>query len=355
MNRTEFLRAARDHRRLGNIAEAKALTHAILQVTPDDVEALRLCAALALYEAETELARAHLSRAYSLEPNNISILVELAEAQLASNAFLDAIANFTTAQHARPRDPAILRSLAKAYLGAGDHSTAKAAFAEVVRLVPYDTFAQHMLAALDEAQGSRRYIAELFDSYAESFDNHLTTALNYHLPSLIADAVAPYKLETMLDIGCGTGLVGAALHGQIAAMDGLDIAPQMIRKAREREIYRHLRSGDASELLTQDPSFSGPYNLVTAADVFVYIGQLETVFAAIRQVISPTGLFVFSIEHDETAPVSLRPSGRFAQSANYIYELANFFDFEIVQQRQFVVRHERDQPIPALFYLLRAK
>ncbi|MBU1306842.1 MAG: methyltransferase, partial [Alphaproteobacteria bacterium] len=181
----------------------------------------------------------------------------------------------------------------------------------------------------------------------------LTGALGYRIPQVIRAVVADHSpFPALIDIGCGTGLVGAALADRVAAMDGIDIAPRMTRKALERGIYRHLRTGDAAAILRSDPALSGPYDLAVAADVFVYLGALESIFAAVGDVLTPDGLFVFSAETAEgTAPV-LRSSGRFGHPYDYVSHLADRFGFVIAAQHSHPIRNERDNPIPGVLYLL---
>ncbi len=85
------------------------------------------------------------------------------------------------------------------------------------------------------------YVARLFDDYAWRFDKHLIKNLGYRAPALIADAlsaVAPGRgFVSALDLGCGTGLMGAPLRERIDRLAGVDLSAAMIAKARERGLY----------------------------------------------------------------------------------------------------------------------
>lgn len=267
-----------------------------------------------------------------------------------------AVAAFSAALDLRPADSAAWRGLAKAQLDLGDLVAAKASFARALAIVPYDRYAAHMLASLSgQVKPSETgYVSDLFDTYADDFDAHLTGTLNYRIPDAIGALLAEHApLGTLLDLGCGTGLVGAALSDMAAAMDGIDIAPRMTRKALERGIYRHLRTGDVQDVLANDPALGGPYDLVTAADVFVYLGPLEAIFAAVATVLAPQGLLVFSIETATGEEPVLRASGRFGHSPSYIARLARQHGFTVASAQDHPIRQERDQPIPGMLYLLR--
>ena len=95
-------------------------------------------------------------------------------------------------------------------------------------------------------------LVALYDDWAESFNGDVTgEAQNYVAPALAAQAVvqAGGNLNGIaLDVGCGTGLSGAALK-QVGAktIDGLDISPGMLKVARRTGVYRDLETADLSK------------------------------------------------------------------------------------------------------------
>ena len=342
--------------RAGRSADAAALAAVISEHEPHNAAALRLLGTLARHAGDAVAAADHFARAIAQSGPTPDGLAELGEAQLAANRNTEALGSFARALELRPRDPAALRGQAQSHLALGNHDAALTAFRHALAVLPYDKYVAHMAAAL--AQGSQTassaYVAELFDTYAGDFDAHLTGALNYRIPERIRDLLAPYAPASLLDLGCGTGLVAAALKERIAIMDGIDLAPQMIRRARERELYRHLRVGDIARVAT-DPALSGPYDLVTAADVFVYLGSLEPVFATVLDLLSPRGLFAFSVEASSDEHIALRPSGRFAHASAYIDRLVAASGFVILEALETPIRQERGQPIPGRLYLLQRR
>ena len=282
-------------------------------------------------------------------------IISRGETLLADGRLVEASEAFAEALRLRPRDSAAWRGLGKAQLDLGDQSAAKASFAQALAIVPYDRYAAHMLASLSGQtdKGATGYVADLFDTYADSFDTHLTSTLQYRIPQAIRSLLAGRApFATVLDLGCGTGLVGAALGDLVAAIDGIDIAPRMVRKAHERGIYRHLLTGDILDSLAADPALRGPYDMIAAADVFVYVGGLEPIFAAVRAILAARGLFVFSVETAPGDGVALRSNGRFAHATAYIERLAEAHGLDILARQQHPIRHERDQPIAGELFLL---
>jgi predicted TPR repeat methyltransferase len=164
------------------------------------------------------------------------------------------------------------------------------------------------------------YVARLFDDYAPRFDKHLTDNLNYRAPALIADAlgaVAPgRRFASALDLGCGTGLMGAPLRERVYRLAGVDLSAAMIAKARERGLYDRLVIDDALAMLGREPPRS--FDLIVAADALVYVGDLAPLFAAVVSALRADGLFAFSVETREGDGFRLEPTVRFAHSRSYI-------------------------------------
>ena len=103
----------------------------------------------------------------------------------------------------------------------------------------------------------------------------------------------------MLDLGCGTGLGGAAFRPYVDWLVGVDISPAMVAKARSKGLYDRLAVLDLLHFLDVDAQSQARYHLVVAADVFVYVADLKPSFAAIAGALAPNGLLAFSVEsHD---------------------------------------------------------
>ena len=142
-------------------------------------------------------------------------------------------------------------------------------------------------------------ISGLFDRYAEQFDQHLVEKLDYHVPEMIVEAVAgaerPEFLD-ILDLGCGTGLCGPLLRPMARTLVGVDASPEMTRKARARLVYDQLEIGDIVDVLKKSPI---AFDLLVAADVLVYLGDLTPFFEAAVSALRPGGMLIFSVEGDD--------------------------------------------------------
>ena len=163
------------------------------------------------------------------------------------------------------------------------------------------------------------YVARLFDDYAPRFDKHLTEALAYRGPALIAgalDAAAPgRRFAAALDLGCGTGLAGAVLRTRADRLAGVDLSPAMVAKARALQVYDDVEIG---EIVTHLQRFDAAFDLIIALDALVYFGALDEVFAAAAHALTPGGLFAFTAETFAGEGFHLDATMRFSHARAYI-------------------------------------
>lgn len=199
------------------------------------------------------------------------------------------------------------------------------------------------------------YVKELFDQYAAHFDAHLQT-LSYQVPHLLQDALQDAlqasgitRIESALDLGCGTGLCGDYLAMVAQHLTGVDLSENMLAKARARNVYQELICDDILHFLAQA---SAHYDLIVAADVLVYFGQLEELFAGVKDKLASGGHFAFSVEASATDDFHLQASQRYAHSASYIRQLAEKHKLQLRHSSQHSGRREAQQEVQSLIVVL---
>ncbi len=166
----------------------------------------------------------------------------------------------------------------------------------------------------------------------------------------------------VLDLGCGTGLVGVAIAPFARRLVGVDLSLKMLERARERKLYDRLEHRDLLSLMQLDPASS--YDIIAAADVFVYVGKLDDVVREAARLLRVGGALVFSVEAIEatseatdTAPshdYRLLASGRYAHSAEYLRKLARDNGFGKIDLSAADIRLERGAPVRGWLTLLAA-
>lgn len=242
----------------------------------------------------------------------------------------------------------------------GRHEEAARDFrAAAARGAPAELTAYYLAAVGGEAApptAPRAYVAALFDSYAADFDQHLVGTLGYQGHAVLTQPLAqwlPQPVASALDLGCGTGLCAPALRPLARHLTGVDLSAGMLARARATGLYDALHQADLVEHLRQDTT---RHDLVVAADVFIYVGALEPVFAALRPRLADGALFCFSLEEaaaDAPSPV-LQPSLRYAHSQAYVQALAAAHGLSLQDVRRAPVRQDQRHGVDGLFVYLRA-
>lgn len=232
-------------------------------------------------------------------------------------------------------------------------------FRRALKVVPSHALAQYQLSALGAApappQSPKSYVTSYFDNFSATFDEKLKE-LGYRVPVMLNDAIREYIPETsqkldVLDLGCGTGLMGSLLRDISQSLTGIDLSPGMIAKAQEKNIYDSLVIDDiviAMHRLKQG------YDLILAADVLVYIGSLNEVFSACWEKLRPGGLFAFTTEiSSEPNDYTLQTSGRYAHRYEYLRRLAEQCRLEELRAERVILRKEMHKPIHGWLMVLR--
>ncbi|WP_368345977.1 methyltransferase domain-containing protein [Pelagovum sp. HNIBRBA483] len=190
------------------------------------------------------------------------------------------------------------------------------------------------------------FVELLFDQYAPRFDKSLVEALDYRGPALLLSALQAdgfTHATQALDLGCGTGLMGEELRPFCDWLGGIDISQGMLDEAAAKGVYDELSKQDIGTLALATTT----YDLIVAADVFIYLGALERIIGWIAGALAPQGRLAFTIERG-TAPVELRESRRFAHSPTYIAEVLEAAGFHAIQLHDCVLRQDRGVDIEAL-------
>jgi predicted TPR repeat methyltransferase len=231
------------------------------------------------------------------------------------------------------------------------------ALRQAQKLLPQSRIVEYHLAALGGGESPAAcppdYLVELFDTYAERFDEHLVERLEYRGPQLLWEAVNEAGVKPpvdVIDLGCGTGLCGVLFRPVARTLVGVDLSPRMIDKSRHRGVYTELLREDLVPAVRSRPL---AFDVALAADVFIYVGDLREVFAATAAALRPGGLFAFTIETVPEGEYVLRESRRYAQSTSYIKQLAQRHSFSLVSERQVVIRSGEGPPVEGAVITLR--
>jgi len=253
---------------------------------------------------------------------------------------------------------------------AGDFAAAEAAYREVLALAPEDTGGVSIrLAAMGRAAPPSKmpdaYVATLFDQHADVFDEILVDQLGYCVPLMVRELVGQLDLgpfDRLLDLGCGTGLTGMALADCTTHRTGVDLSERIVELAFDREVYADLYVGEAVEFLQEFEEEDGSvpaWDLITATDVFPYLGDAEPLIRAAADRLSPGGCFTFSTETladpqgFSGAPFVVGAKTRYAHRLDYIEAVLRQNGFTTLSCDEIAVRLEDGVPVPGHLVLAR--
>jgi predicted TPR repeat methyltransferase len=236
---------------------------------------------------------------------------------------------------------------------AGDMEAAAEAWRMALKLDPPDRAGAALkLAVVGAAPAAdappSAFVEALFDQYAEKFDHALVEALGYRVPEFLAEAILRARLGRFglaLDLGCGTGLMGERLRPVCDRLEGFDISAEMLRRARAKGVYDRLEKADLQHF-----SYDGPKaDLVTAADVFMYVGALEDVVKTVAGLLTEDGLFAFSVEKLDAADgFALQPSRRYAHTEVYVRRALQEAGLSVVSLEEKIIRQDRNEAVNGL-------
>ncbi|OGR03143.1 MAG: hypothetical protein A2511_04645 [Deltaproteobacteria bacterium RIFOXYD12_FULL_50_9] len=259
----------------------------------------------------------------------------------------------------KPDNPAAYNNLGLVYNLLNRKEEALACYQQALALDPQNQAAGHLIAALTQKTtriAPEKYVVDLFDQYSENFEHDLVCNLEYTIPTKLKNILLTHLgssslFHNALDMGCGTGMCGEEFVAVAERLTGVDLSAKMLEKARKKMVYDRLTRADVVEFLTHTTE---TFDLFISTDVFIYIGELESVFAAVAKRAAKDGYFIFSVEScNIDQDYVLRPSGRYAQSQAYIATLAETHGFTIELCQSTGIRKEEGLWIMGHVYILK--
>ena len=346
----------------GQFEQAQYFIGEALRLDPSFLDGLRICGIALMHLKHYEGARDCFERALALQPDHIESLVNHATALLELKRFEEALARFDRVIALDPNNAVAWNNRGNVFIAMQRLEEAVASYDHALAIQPDLTSARdsRFSALLRLRKISRipgHALRAMFDEIASSFDQLMVDQLQYrghlHVRTL-AELVLPSRKDPwrILDLGCGTGLVGEAFKDMTAGgrLDGIDVAPRMIEAARRRGIYDDLILGDLEMVLAAP----GPsYDLIISADTLVYLGDLAPTFSGVAGRLEPGGFFIFACESKDGDGWEQTPAIRFRHSERYLREEAARAGLSFVRVMERTIRSENAEPVAGFTVALR--
>lgn len=346
-----YIELAKTLSRQGHHGKAIAAANKAAELAPQDMSALEVAVAVANAAGDPATALRHLQTALALKPGDIAINRALGMCLEKLHRYDEAETHFRVALAENPDDVMVLGWLALVLIGLGRKQEACAMLEHALTLSPdHPALMFHLAVARGETPLTQpmEMIQPLFDGYASRFDAHLQGQLKYRLPERVAEIIRerhPGLDVSILDLGCGTGLLGAHLGRIAGRFVGVDVSLRMLELAVKRDIYTKLRRADLLEELRQ--AVPDSFDYITANDVFIYVGDLSTIIPAAFKATHSGGALIFSCEtaDESEGHLVLRPSKRYAHSRSSVENLCREAGFSRCDIEPIDLRMDKDVPI----------
>lgn len=346
--------------RQGRLDEAFISFQTVIALNPNHPNAHNSLGFVLERQGKPDEASTSFRRAIALNPNDSGAHSNLAATLLTQGRVEDAIASCRRALAIQPENAKAHEALGFAFQHKGEPTEAASFYRRAIELGSTNPMASHLLAAVSGADAGptpREVVINLFNDYASRFDAHLVETLRYSAPRLMREVVGRLirndrRFKHALDLGCGTGLIGTHFNDVVAEIDGVDLSPKILEQARRKQVYRKLDCEEIIAWLERAAGESLSFDIVLSADVFIYIGNLEPVFKAIRRILTADGLFVFSVELMAQGTFALLPTCRYAHSTSYVRELASRHGFTVAVSEQIDLREDRKVMIDGTIFVL---
>ena len=346
----------------GQAAQAIAQLQPFAEMQPPALELHELLAKIYTEQHDQHKALKHYQACLSIQREPI-YLYNIAVIYMHQQRHKEALMYFNAILEIEPQHFETLQNVGSIYLKMRNGPAAISAYERALPLASNPDEIQHILAALKDdappAMPPESFVTNLFNSYAPRYDEHLLDFLKYKVPAAIqaileqSSVLESHNLR-VVDTGCGTGLCAKFIRPYCQSLIGIDLAADMLAIAADKKLYDRLIEGELTQALRDLPE----QDLIIAADVLTYFGELDGVFAAAAASLVAGGHFVFSVERlshttDQAPDFALQKSLRYAHHRDYISRIANVHQFVLEDLHNAIIREDHGRPIEGYIVLLK--
>lgn len=269
-----------------------------------------------------------------------------------------AVASLENAVRQDPADVEAYRALGRILRCAGRPDEAATWYRRCLEIAPTDAVATMGLAALGQGPVPERLpndvVLYVFDRNAESYEANMR-GLGYSTPEVLlgllrAEGGAEDGSRDVLDLGCGSGWCGPLFRPFARRLVGVDLSPRMLAIAAGKHVYDELIQAEILEYLARA---AGGIDVVIAANVLIYFGDLASLAEGVARVLRPGGHFLFDVEKGVGPVPGFHVGGRYTHSLAVLESalLPRGFTFRRVHET--VMRTELGAPVAGLHCAVR--
>ena len=333
----------------------EAVTHVrkAVSLAPDDPMVLQRALAVAERSDPTDEFLHWALAGQRLQPEDVRYDLFIGDHLARQKEYTRARTHFEKVLSAVPKNVTALRGALTCAMDMNDRAAARGLADRLLTLEPNDENVRYFHAIAHGETPStqpRSVVSSLFDDYASRFDMHLVRGLKYKAPertAQILNELHPDRRFNLLDLGCGTGLLGVYLGPIDGFIIGVDLSQKMIEQAARHNIYARFHNVNVLDALRETPA--DHYEVITCLDVLIYVGDLTPVIPNAYRILKSGGHFIFTCEAatEEEPDMVLRQSQRYAHKASHVERLCRDAGFDDVRIEHLpALRMENNEPLP---------
>ena len=343
-NEAAIIGLANLHVKNDKLSDAENLYKKLLDINPDNLDANINYAALMHKQKRFAEALEQYRKAVIINPNIPEISYNLALVLKDVEEYEEALGLLFNALEKNPTKMEFSATIAELIfiLYRNDSQKAIKIAQNWCKSYPNNAFANHVLSALkgEKSEVNKVYTENLFELFADNYELVMSN-LGYSVPLAMARILGNVE-ATIVDLGCGSGLVGQAIKNAKNHIIGVDISKNMLKIAETKNVYDELICADILDYL----KYPNNAEWFVAADVFNYIGNLEEILKLLKY-----KKILFSIEILKSSEeYKLSNTGRFVHNPEYVKKLLRVNGFKNIIEHNLILRHENNEPVEGILF-----
>ena len=265
-----------------------------------------------------------------------------------------AVACLENAVRQDPADIEAYRILGRILRNTGRPDEAARWYRRCLEIAPADGVATMGLASLGQGPVPERLpddvVLYVFDHNAESYETNMRS-LGYSAPESLLGLFRAEEGDDedgsleVLDLGCGSGLCGPLFRPFARRLVGVDLSPRMLALAAGKHVYDELIQAEILEYLARA---ADGIDVVVAANVLVYFGDLASLAEGVARILPSGGLFLFDVEKGKGTEPGFHVSGRYTHSLAVLESALLPRGFSLTRVEETVMRTEQGTPVTGL-------
>ena len=343
---------------------------------PKSAQAHYVLAVIAIYMREFDRAENFLRKTLALDSRHAQANFYLALLLAESGDELAAMDRLLQALSAEPTNLPALLLLGGIFMKMGDKAASEKAFSHVLALSPEHLLAwysllellhsenrgregiQRLNTAMESFSGSiplrhlrslfsgdvppcapREFIAAFYSSFVEMFEPWVVAASHVpHVETLLKELYELPQLQgkrhvSLLDLGCGAGVVGEMLADRSVIRVGVDISPHMLKISRRSKHYDVLYDVDIIDYVIGSETV---FDVVVAAGSLRWMGNLQPFFQSVRGVMHKDSILACMLDKElSTLAYSVANHGRYSHHFSYVNDISQAEGFDLVSHKEF--------------------